>query len=151
MMKSILTITAGFRNETMEVPDNHPGCSAPLPSFSETHYTSSTYGWQWPSYPLYPSYPHPPVSTNPLPQAPVYNFSGCTVYLGSNEVRHHRNDIVLAQRILDIHMNVYHAMYRFFMYHTVMCRRYYRHIILFYTISWMYYYDTVVATIMISN
>ena len=78
-------ISSSSDAKTMEVPDNHPGCSAPLPSYSATHYTSSTYGWQWPSYPLYPSYPHPPVSTNPLPQAPVYNFSGCTVYLGSND------------------------------------------------------------------
>ena len=63
------------------------------------------------------------------------------------QVRHHRNDIVLTQRILDIHMNMYHAMYQYFMYHTVMCRR----VNCYYHISWMYYYDTVVANIMISN
>ena len=68
-----------------KVPDNHPGCSVSLPSYSETHYTLSTYDWQWPSYPLCPSYPYPLVSTHPLPQAPVYDFSGCTVYLGSTD------------------------------------------------------------------
>ena len=52
--------------ETMEVSNNHPECSGPIPSYSETRYTSSTYGWQWPPYPLYPSYPPPPLSTNPL-------------------------------------------------------------------------------------
>ena len=76
-------ISSGRGAETMEVPDNHPGCSAPLPSYSETHYTSSTYGWQ--QWPLYPSYPPPPVSNNPLSQAPVYNFSQCTVYIGNND------------------------------------------------------------------
>ena len=65
------------------------------------------------------------------------------------QVRHHRDDIVLTQRILDIHVNIYHAMYWYFMYHAVMCRRYYH--IINYNISWIYYYDTVVATMMISN
>ena len=70
-------------------------------TLTRTHYTASThYGWQWPSYPLYLSYPHPPVSTNRLPQAPVYNFSGCTVYFGNNDClasdRYHRNDIVFS-------------------------------------------------------
>ena len=58
----------------------------------------------------------------------------------------------MTRRIFDIHMNMYHAMYQYLMYHTVMCRRvncYYY--IINYNISWMYYYDTVVATIMISN
>ena len=58
----------------------------------------------------------------------------------------------VTRRILDIHTNMYHAMYQYFMYHTVMCRHVncYYHIIN-YNISWMYYYDTVMATIMISN
>ena len=37
------------------------------------------------------------------------------------QVRHHQNDIDLTQRILDIHMNVYHAMYFMYIYHAVMC------------------------------
>ena len=65
----------------MEVPDNHPGCYAPLPSYSETHH---------------PSYPHPPVSTNQLPKATmvlvVVVCSSCvqstiSVRLGSNDCR----------------------------------------------------------------
>ena len=36
------------------------------------------------------------------------------------QVRHNCNDIVLTRRILDIHINMCHAIY--FMYHAVMCR-----------------------------
>ena len=86
-------ISSGRDKKTMEVPNNHPECYTPLlPSFSETHYSTSTYGWQWPSY---PSYPPPPVSNNPLPQALAYNFSGCTVYLGNSD--HPLSEIPLKQ------------------------------------------------------
>ena len=88
-------INSGRDTKTMEVPDNHPECPTPLfPSFSETHYSTSTYGWQWPSYPSYLSYPPPPVSTNP-----VYNFSGCTVYLGNSD--HPLNEMPLKRHCPD--------------------------------------------------
>ena len=102
-------ISSGRDTKTMVVPDNHPECSAPLLPSSETHYSTSTYGWQWPSYPSYPSYPPPPVSINPLPQVPVYNFSECTVYLGNSD--HTLNEMPLKRHFaltqtLDIHVNM---------------------------------------------
>ena len=71
--------------ETMEVSNNHPECSGPIPSYSETRYTSSTYGWQWPPYPLYPSYPPPPLSTNPLQSTISVGAQYIYIHLGSND------------------------------------------------------------------
>ena len=142
----------------MEVPDNHPGCSAPLPFYSDSdsHVTVTEHQPTMVGSGLliHCTYPIHILQYQPID----YHKHQSTISVSAQytleativlQVRYHRNDIVF---FFDIHMNMYHAMYQYFMYHTVMCRHvnWYYHIIN-YNISWMYYYDTVVATKMVAT
>ena len=141
MMKSILTITAGFRNASVAVATQKL-CKFLIIILDVLLHFHPTLRLTTHHQPMVGSgllihCTHP---IHILQYQPIhYHKHQSTISVGAqytleativSQVRHHRNNIVLAQRILDIHMSVYLAMYRFFMYHTVMCRRYYHHIIL---------------------